>query len=316
MKTAIIIPAYNESQTIAQVMEQFHAELPDAALFVVDNNSTDDTATIALKTYAKLGCRGHLISEPRQGKAMAVRTAFQSVDADIFIMVDADCTYPVESVHEMIKPVADGTADMVVGDRLSQGHYGRENKRRMHATGNRFVRWLLNWLYKASLQDILSGYRVFSRRFVDTFPVLCTGFELEANLTLHSLDKRLRITEVPIKYVDRPHGSTSKLRTVHDGIRVLMLIFNIFRIYRPMVFFGFFALICFLASIAAGILPVLEYIQHRYIYRVPLAVLASAFGILSVLFMSIALILDGMSINHRIEFEYHLGRHKNGRTQK
>lgn len=315
MKTAIIIPAYNEAQTIAKVMAQFHDQLPHAAIYVVDNNSNDGTAQIAEQTYASLRCSGRLLSEPRQGKAMAVRTAFHTIEADILIMVDADCTYPAESIHELIAPVKNSSADMVVGDRLSQGHYHLENKRPLHLTGNLFIRWLLNRLYDADLNDILSGYRVFSRRFVETFPILCRGFELEANLTLHALDKQLRIVEIPIAYADRPTGSLSKLNTVRDGFSVLFLIFNIFRIYRPLVFFGTTAAFFLLLSLTAGFLPIMEYVQHRYIYRVPLAILASGFGILAVLFMSMALILDGLSNNQRIEFEYRLGKHKHDRPQ-
>ncbi|MEI8205397.1 MAG: glycosyltransferase [Kiritimatiellales bacterium] len=313
MRTAIIIPAYNEEQTIAQVMQEFHHELPDCEIYIVDNNSSDRTYSIATETYQLLGCKGRLLSEPRQGKALAVRTAFQSVDADVYLMVDGDCTYPADQVHEILAPVLNGEADMVVGDRLSDGHYSKENKRPLHDAGNRLIRWMINRLYDAQLKDILSGYRAFSRRFVDTFPILCRGFELETNLALHALDKRLKIIEIPVVYKDRPEGSVSKLNTIQDGARVLFLMFNIFRIYRPFSFFGTASLFCLILSLFAGVLPVLDYVTEKYVYHIPLALLASALVVLSVLFIAIALILDGMAIGHRMDFENQLVRYKDER---
>ena len=305
-QVAIIIPAYNEEKTIGEVIRAFAEQDDSFAIYVVDNNSSDQTRKVAEAALREIDVDGCVLSEPRQGKALAVRTAFSKIDADIYVMVDADMTYPAAAVHDLIAPVLSGTAEMVVGDRLTKGDYGKENKRAFHEGGNNVVKWLISRLYGYPLHDILSGYRAFSRRFVKTYPILCDGFELEADLTLHALDKKMTLVEVPIEYRDRPDGSESKLNTVQDGIRILMLIFNIFRHCKPFYFFGAFALSCFVASMVFGSVPVMDYIKYQFVYHVPLAVLATTLSILAILFLSMALILDSIAKNHRFNFELRL----------
>ena len=302
-EVAIIIPAYNEEKTIGEVVRAFAEQDKNFSIYVVDNNSSDQTGRVAEAVLKEVGAKGCVLFEPRQGKALAVRNAFSNIDADIYVMVDADMTYPASAVHQLIKPVMDGNAEMVVGDRLTAGDYGKENKRAFHEGGNNFVKWLIARLYGCPLHDILSGYRVFSRRFVKTYPVLCEGFELEADLTLHALDKKMAFVEIPIEYKDRPDGSESKLNTVQDGIRILVLIFNIFRHYKPFSFFGVISFCCIIAGMVFGSVPVADYLQHQYVDHVPLAILASALCILSILFLSIALVLDSIANNHKFNFE-------------
>ena len=305
---AVLIPAYNESATIVQVIEDFHRELPEAQLWVINNNSKDDTQAIAESTFERLKARGGVLLEQRQGKAFAVRHGVHSVDADIFVLVDGDTTYPADQVHALIKPVADNQADMVVGDRISGGHYARENKRAMHGMGNGLVMRLINTLFQAKLRDVMSGYRVFTREFIKTYPILIEGFELETDVTLHALDKRQRIVEIPIAYRDRPEGSSSKLNTITDGIRVLTTIFNIFRIYKPMAFFGWPALVLALLGLGLGSIPVVEFMHTRFITHVPLAILASGLEIFALVLFAVALILDTVAHNARVSFELNLLR--------
>ena len=297
------MPAYNESLTIAATIEAFHRELPEAQIVVVDNNSKDATAAIAADTLQRLGATGEVISELRQGKGNAVRRAFLEVDADIYVMSDADLTYPAEQVHQLIQPVLDNRADMVVGDRLSGGHYSKENKRQLHGFGNALVRWLVNTLFRARLADIMSGYRVFNRRFVKNYPILIEGFQLETDVTLHALDKRFRIVEIPVAYKDRPAGSHSKLNTLSDGARVLFAIAQILRFYRPLLFFGVLAGFASMAGLAAS-LPVFDdWFRYQYIYHVPLAVLAAALEIVAVMALGIGLTLDSITHQEKMRFE-------------
>lgn len=230
---AVVLPAYNEELTIEATIRAFHDALPEAAVWVINNRSSDATESIARATLSALGCLGGVLNEARKGKGNAVRRAFLEIDADIYVLADADLTYPAERARDLMAPVIEGHADMVVGDRHSAGHYAAENKRALHGFGNRLVRNLVNRLFNADLADIMSGYRVFSRRFVKNYPILVEGFEIETDLTLHALDKRFRIVEMPVEYRDRPEGSLSKLNTVSDGARVLFVIMQILRHYRP-----------------------------------------------------------------------------------
>lgn len=303
MKIAIILPAYNEEQTIAQVIERFHAAAPTAEIYVVDNNSVDATQRLARETMQRLGAPGQVLFEPRQGKGMAVRTAFLKIDADIYVMVDADLTYHASDLTMLMQPVIDGHADMVVGDRHRSGDYEKENKRAYHGFGNNLVRTLINLAFGAQLNDILAGYRVFSRRFVRSFPILYPGFQLETELSLHALDKRMAMVEIPITYSDRPVGSSSKLNTFRDGFRVLLTIFNIFRYYKPVFFFGTLSLLCFVAGIIIGIPVFREYFLYRYVYAIPSAILATGMMILSLVLFALALLLDASAHQHRFQFE-------------
>lgn len=302
-KVAIILPAYNEEQTIGPTIRAFHSVMPDAELWVVNNNSTDHTEAVARDVLCELGAKGGVIVETRQGKGNAVRRAFHEVDADIYVLADADMTYPAESINELIQPIIDGRADIVVGDRHSTGDYAAENKRAFHGFGNNLVRILVNYLFRANLADIMSGYRAFTRRFVKSYPILVEGFEIETDMTLHALDKRFRIVEIAITYKDRPHGSFSKLNTLRDGVRVINTITTILRYYRPMAFFGSVALVFALCGLLAG-LPVFEdWIREHYIYHIPLAILATGLEIVAIVLVAIGLILDSIAHQDKCNFE-------------
>lgn len=303
-KIAIILPAYNEAQTIETTIRDFHQARPDALICVVDNNSRDKTSEIATRVFHSLPkCRWTLFREIRQGKAFAVRRAFMEIDADVFVMVDADATYGGSDLDRLLAPVLEGNADMVVGDRQSTGDYERENKRPLHLFGNRLVSGLINGLFRAQLRDILSGYRVFTRAFVKTFPVLSDGFELETELTLHAVDKRFRVLELPIAYKDRPAGSHSKLSTLSDGRKVLTTLFSILRHNKPLVFFGTISLLFFLLGATVGSIPIWEFFHTGQILHFPSAILASGLMICSLVTLSIALILDSVARIDRQNFE-------------
>jgi glycosyltransferase involved in cell wall biosynthesis len=302
-KVVVVLPAYNEEQTISATIEDFHQALPDAAVWVINNRSSDATEHIARDTLSRLGCGGGVINEMCTGKGNAVRRAFLDIDADIYILADADLTYPAEQVHELMAPVLAGVADIVVGDRHSAGQYATENKRALHGFGNRLVRDLVNKLFRANLADIMSGYRVLNRKFVKSYPILVEGFEIETDMTLHALDKRFRIVEIPVQYRDRPAGSFSKLNTLSDGARVLSTIGNILRYYRPLLFFGSAAILTALIGLLAGMPVIDEWIRVGYISHVPLAVLASALGIIAVVLVAIGLILDSITHQDKRNFE-------------
>ena len=300
---AVILPAYNEELTIADTVKAFHAALPEAVIYVINNNSSDRTREFAEQTLQQLSCPGRVLNEARQGKGSALRRAFIEIDADIYVLADADLTYPADQARELMAPVIEGRADMVVGDRQSGGDYARENQRSFHGFGNRLVQWMVNRLFRARLVDIMSGYRVFSRDFVKTYPVLAEGFQIETDMTLHALHKRLRIVEIPVAYKDRPSGSVSKLNTLSDGTRVLFAIAQIFRYYRPLAFFSVLSIILLLSGLAAGVPVFDDWIQYRYIYHVPLAILATGLCIAAVMALGIGLILDSVAHQQRLEFE-------------
>lgn len=300
---AIVIPAYNEERTIRQVIGEFHAVLPEAAVWVVDNNSRDRTRALAQEALADLECRGGVLSERRQGKANAVRKAFREVEAEIYCMVDADLTYPAKELPRLITPVAEGRADLVVGDRISRGGYDRSNTRQFHAFGNRLVRTKINLLFGSELNDIMSGYRVLSREFVKLFPLLSGGFEIETEMTIHALDKRFRILEVPINYQERPAGSVSKLNTFRDGLKVLRTVFFLFKNYRPMPFFLGIAATFFGAGLLVGAPVIYEFATTGLISKVPSAILATGLTIFAVVFFSLALIMDTIVDFHRFDYE-------------
>ncbi len=298
---AIILPAYNEELTIVDTMKDFFSVCPDAEIYVIDNASKDGTNALARAAYHELGCKGRLLEEPRKGKAAAVRKAFMEVDADIYVMVDADMTYPASDLPTLLAPVLEGRADIVCGNRHSSGVYSRENKRPLHDFGNNLVRRLINALFKGALEDILTGYRIMSKRFVKNYPILAAGFELETEMSIHALDKGYSIIELPTDYRDRPEGSFSKLNTITDGMLVLKTIFSIFVKYRPLLFFSLCSLFFAAAALVAGAFPVLEYFQTGKILHFPLAILASGLSILAMLSFSVAVILDGMASAQRFD---------------
>ena len=303
MKIALILPAYNEEMTIEATVRAFHVALPEAGIWVINNRSSDKTESIALATLSSLGCLGGVLNESRKGKGNAVRRAFLEINADFYVLADADLTYPADRVRDLLAPVLEGCADMVVGDRHSAGHYAAENKRALHGVGNRLVRSLVNGLFDAELADIMSGYRVFNRRFVKNYPILVEGFEIETDMTLHALDKRYRIVEIPVEYKDRPAGSVSKLNTFSDGARVLFVIMQILRYYKPFVFFGWLSILFFLAGLMAAVPVIQDWIQYQYIRHVPLAILATGLEIVAALMFGVGLILDSIVYQKRLDNE-------------
>jgi glycosyltransferase involved in cell wall biosynthesis len=302
---AIIIPAHNEELTIVETLKDFYYACPEAEFYVVDNASVDLTLSLARSAYQELGCNGRILEEPRKGKAMAIRKAFMEVNADIYVMVDADLTYPASDLRNLLQPVLDGRADVVCGDRHSTGAYRRENKRLMHDFGNQLVLVLINFFFKGSLNDVLTGYRVMSKRFVKNYPILADGFELETEMSIHALDKGYSIIELPTAYRDRPEGSFSKLNTLTDGILVLKSIFSIFVNYRPLIFFSLCSLGFAVAALLAGAVPVIEYVNTSRVTHFPLAILASGLSVLAMLSFSVAVILEGLAkgqrFNHAIQ---------------
>ena len=300
---AVILPAYNEALTIAPTIEAFYRELPQAYFVVVNNNSSDDTETIAAQTLINLGAHGQVIRELRQGKGFAVRRAFTDIEAQIYVLADADLTYPAHQVHQLIEPIAQQEADLVVGDRLSKGDYQQYNRRQFHGFGNALVCWLINRLFHANLRDIMTGYRVMSRTFVRNYPILVDGFQIETDMTLYALDKRFRILEISVNYQDRPAGSYSKLNTFTDGTRVLFTIASILRYYRPLLFFGCTALVFALAGLLAAVPVLNDWITERFIHHVPLAILAAGLELVAVMTIGIGLILDAITYQHRLDTE-------------
>lgn len=286
MKVAVLIPCYNEGLTIEKVVTDFRRELPDADVYVYDNNSFDDTAEIARKAGAIVRF------EPRQGKGFAVRQMFFDIDADYYIMVDGDDTYPAEAVHDLLKPLQDGMADMTIGDRLSNGTYSEENKRAFHGFGNNLVKNSINKLYHGDIQDVMTGYRGFNRVFVKTIPILSGGFQIETEFTIHALEKRFKLVEVPIDYRDRPEGSFSKLNTFSDGIKVLQTIMRMLKDSHPLMFFGMIGLVFFLLGLIVGMPVVIEFFKTGYIQKVPSAILATGVMIFSLLLFVTGFILD------------------------
>lgn len=241
-KIAVLIPCYNESETIAKVINDFQTALPEAVIYVYDNNSSDGTARIAQREGAVVRY------EYQQGKGNVIRRMFREIDACVYVMTDGDDTYPAEAAPEMVDKVLQMGADMVVGDRLSSTYF-EENTRPFHNLGNSIVRKSINRLFKNDIKDIMTGYRAFSYEFVKTFPVLSEGFEIETEMSIHAVDKKMYVENVVIDYRDRPEGSESKLNTYSDGFKVLGTIFNLFRIYRPMSFFGIIAAILAIISL-------------------------------------------------------------------
>ena len=294
---AVLIPCYNEAVTIAKVVDDFHRELPEATVYVYDNNSTDDTAEIA-RAHGAVVRR-----EPRQGKGNVVRQMFRDVEADCYLMVDGDDTYPAEAARGLCQPILEGEADMTVGDRLSNGSYAEENKRAFHGFGNDLVRFMIKAIYGYGFEDVMTGYRAFSRTFVKTFPVLSDGFQIETELSIHAVDRRWRILDVPIEYRDRPEGSESKLSTVSDGAKVILAIASLFKNYRPLKFFSLVALLLGLVGLALGLPVVAEFLRTGLVPRLPTAVLAVAFVFLCGLSFATGLILDNVAKTERKQWE-------------
>jgi len=289
--------------TIGEVIDAFRSELPDATIYVYDNNSSDATAQVAKKHGAIVR------TEPRQGKGNVVRSMFRHIDADIYVMADGDGTYPADRVHELIAPVRDGLCDMSVGDRHSSGSYKEQNRRPFHNFGNHLVTFLINRLFGAHLKDIMSGYRVFNRHFVKNMPIQSSGFEIETELTLQSLDKHWLIREIPIDYYERPAGSHSKLNTVKDGLKILKTILWIFKDFQPLKFFLTLGGLFFILGLFAGVPVILEFVQTGYVSKLPSAILAIGLMLISVLSLFSGFILDTIVKLHRERYELDLMRY-------
>lgn len=294
---AVLIPCYNEAQTVGKVIDDFRAAAPSADIYVYDNNSTDKTSEIARE-------HGAIVRfEPRQGKGNVVRQMFRDIEADCYVLVDGDDTYPAEAIHKLCDPILGGRADMTVGDRLSNGTYAEENKRAFHGFGNDLVRFMIKWIYGYGFDDVMTGYRAFSRTFVKTFPALSEGFQIETELSIHAVDRRWRILDVPITYRDRPAGSESKLNTVSDGIKVILMIGTLFKDYRPLKFFSLIALVCALIGFALGVPVIVEYLNTGLVPRLPTALLAVAFIFLCFLSLATGFILDSVAKSERRQWE-------------
>lgn len=294
---AVIIPCYNESITIAKVVDDFKRVLPQASIFVYDNNSSDGTGDIAREHGAQV------YLEPRQGKGNVVRQMMRDIDAEYYIMVDGDDTYPAESAPDLLKPLIRNEADMVVGDRLSNGSYGEENDRAFHGFGNNLVRFLIKAIYGFDFHDVMTGYRAYSKVFAKTMPVLSPGFEIETELSIHAVDKSWRILEVPIDYRDRPEGSESKLSTFSDGFKVLKMILSLFKDYRPLVLFSWVALFFVILGLIFGIPVITEFAATGLVPKLPSALLAVAFVFVGLMSLCCGLILDTEVKGSRKQYE-------------
>ena len=300
---AVIIPCYNEAPTIGKVVDDFHRELPEATVYVYDNASTDATAAIAM------GHGATVRFEPRQGKGNVCRQMFRDIDADCYLMVDGDDTYPAESALSLCAPILAGEADMVVGDRLSNGTYAQQNTRAFHGFGNDLVRAMIKWIYGYGFEDVMTGYRAMSRPFVKTIPVLSEGFQIETELSIHAVDRRWRIADVPVEYRDRPEGSVSKLNTVRDGLRVIAMIGTLFKDYRPLKFFSLVALLFCISGLCAGIPVVTEYFTTGLVPRFPTAILAAALMFMAALSLATGFNLDAVAKVERKQWELRVYRH-------
>mgnify|MGYP004647887383 FL=1 len=295
MKTAVLIPCYNEATSIEKVINDFKQQLPDATIYVYDNNSTDNTADIARRAGAVVK------HEFRQGKGNVVRSMFRDIDADCYLMVDGDDTYPAENAKEMCQLVEEG-ADMVIGDRLSSTYF-TENKRPFHNDGNRLVRFLINKIFNNNIHDIMTGYRALSYTFVKNFPIISRNFEIETEMTIHALDKNFLIRELKINYRDRQEGSVSKLNTYLDGMKVVSTIFMMFRDYRPLKFFTIISALLLLIAIAMFVPVFIEYMQTGLVPRFPTLIVSGFIGIASLLTFFCGVVLEVITKKHKQLYE-------------
>ena len=299
-KIAVLVPCYNESKTVAKVVSDFKRVLPEATVYVYDNNSTDGTDEIARQAGAVVRY------EYRQGKGNVVRSMFRDIDAECYIMADGDDTYPAEFAAELADKVLSRNADMVVGDRLSSTYF-TENKRPFHNFGNSLVRWSINKIFKSNVQDIMTGYRAFSYQFVKTFPVVSKGFEIETEMTIHAISMNMAVENVVIEYRDRPEGSESKLNTVSDGIKVLKTIFNLCKNFKPLFFFSILAAV--MSAVAVGFfipMVLIPYIRTGLVEHFPTLIACCFMLLAAIISFFSGLILDSIKLKARREFEFRL----------
>ncbi|MBQ8985537.1 glycosyltransferase [Candidatus Saccharibacteria bacterium] len=295
-KIAVIIPCYNEVKTVAKVVKDYKKELPAADIYVYDNNSTDGTGEAAKKAGAIVRI------EHRQGKGNVVRSMFRDINADCYLMVDGDGTYPADSAKEMCRLVLDDGVDMVIGDRLSSTYF-KENKRRFHGFGNKLVRFLINLIFRSHIKDIMTGYRALSRDLVKACPVLSKGFEIETEMTIYALDKNFYIKEIPVNYKDREEGSESKLNTISDGMKVIITIARLFEEYKPMLFFGIISLVLLLVALILGVPVLAEYFSTGMVPRFPTLIVAGFLAVVSTLMLVCGIILQVVVKKQRETFE-------------
>lgn len=298
-KIAVLIPCYNEEQTIQAVIDDFRAELPEGIIYVYDNNSTDNTYAIAKAAGVKVK------KESRQGKGNVVRTMFREIDALCYLLVDGDDTYPAKDARKMCREVLENDADMVTGDRLSSTYFS-ENKRPFHNSGNVMVRRLINSFFNGNIKDILTGYRALSPLFAKSMPVLSKGFEIETEMNIHALDIHFVIKTVEVDYRDRPAGSESKLNTVSDGVRVIKTIVQLFKDYRPLLFFSILAALLAVGAIGLGTPVFIDYFRTGFVERVPTLITAGFLMLAALLKLSCGFILDTENKKARQNFELQL----------
>lgn len=298
-KIAVLIPCYNESKTVKKVVEDFHRELPEAVIYVYDNNSTDGTGDLAREAGAVVRL------ERRQGKGSVIRRMFREVDARVYVIVDGDDTYPAEAAPEMVRRVLEEQADMVVGDRLSSTYY-TENKRPFHNFGNSFVKNCINRFFDTNIQDIMTGYRAFSYSFVKTFPVLSRGFEIETEMSIHAADKHMQVDNVIIEYRDRPEGSVSKLNTFSDGFKVLTRILNLYKSYKPFSFFSLLSGILVVLGVGFLIPVIIEYVETGLVPKFPTLIVCCFVLVAALQSFFAGLVLQSMEQKNKQDFEMQL----------
>lgn len=299
MRVAVLLPCFNEEPTIGKVVRDFRAALPEATIYVYDNNSMDGTAQVAAAAGAIVR------REPVQGKGNVIRRMFREVEADAYIMADGDDTYPADQAEALLRPVLEEGADMVIGDRLSSTYF-EQNKRPFHNGGNRVVRWLIRRFWHTDIHDIMTGYRAFSRAFVKSFPVMSAGFEIETEMTIHALDRRFLLREVPVAYRDRPEGSVSKLNTFSDGLSVLRTIILLYKEYRPLRFFTWLAALLALAGVLMLVPVLVDYFRTGLVPRFPTLIVALFLMLAALLSLFTGLCLDVIVTKDRKNFELRL----------
>ncbi len=296
---AVLIPCYNEAQTIEKVVKDFKAVLPEAVIYVYDNNSSDNTAEIAANAGAVVR------HEYQQGKGNVIRRMFRDIDAKCYLMTDGDDTYPADNAREMADAVLNKNVDMVVGDRLSSTYF-QENKRPFHNFGNSIVRWSINTLFHSNIKDIMTGYRAFSYQFVKSFPVLSQGFEIETEMSIHAVDKNMYLENVVIEYRDRPEGSESKLNTYSDGFKVIFTIIKLLRTYKPMFFFGILALIFIALGVGFMIPIIVEFVKTGLVPKIPTLIVSCISILIGIVSFFSGMILHTITWKNRQDFEMKL----------
>ncbi len=302
-KIAVLIPCYNESRTIGKVISDYRRELPEALIYVYDNNSTDQTAEIASAFPEHVIVR----HEYEQGKGNVIRRMFREIDAECYVMVDGDDTYPAEHARCMVRDVLELQADMVIGDRLSSTYF-EENKRPFHNMGNAIVRKSINLLFKSNIKDIMTGYRAFSYQFVKTFPVLSKGFEIETEMSIHAIDKNMRVVNEVVEYRDRPQGSQSKLNTYADGWKVLRTIFRLFRIYKPLDFYSLLAVLLIAVSLCFFAPVMMTYVQTGLVPNFPTLIVCGFTMLAAIISFFSGMMLQAIQQKNRQDFEMELNR--------